>query len=174
MPRGLTQRGRTEIAHRIQSAWFKFGKHARVLTNNNISIKLRLKLFDIAISPALLFGLSALPVHEDSYNKIDIVQRKMLREIVGWVRYESEGWDITMHRMNDRLCQALCQYKVCPWSERIQVMKQKMVSRIEGLPHDRWESLSSKWLPSLVHDDSQEWHAFRERGRPPLRWNDGT
>ena len=53
LPGDLLERGTTKIAHRIQCAWFEFGKHARVLTNKNISIKLRLKLFDAAISPTI-------------------------------------------------------------------------------------------------------------------------
>ena len=70
----LLERGTTEIAHRIQCVWFKFGKYARVLTNKSISVKLRLKLFDAAISPTILFGLCTLPVHETCLKKIDVVQ----------------------------------------------------------------------------------------------------
>ena len=81
MPGDLLQRGYIEIAHRIQCAWFKFGTHARVLTNKRISVKLRLKLFDATISPSLLFGLSALPVHEVSAKKLDATQREMYRQI---------------------------------------------------------------------------------------------
>ena len=39
----LDIRGRVEVDHRIQCAWWKFGQHVKVLTNRKISIKLRLK-----------------------------------------------------------------------------------------------------------------------------------
>ena len=135
-------------------------------------MKLRLKLFDIVITPSILFGLSTLPVHQVSLDKIDGTQRKMLRKIAGWVRYPTETWETTMRRMKYRVTRALIQYPITDWSKRIHGMKAKMVRRIENLPLDRWEVKSSKWLPANVHDDSQEFYAFRDRGRPPLRWND--
>ena len=91
--------------------------------NKNISIKLRLKLFDAVVSPTLLFGLSTLPVHATTMEKIDIVQRKMIRKMVGWVRYDTETWKCTMHRMKLRVQQALQQHKIRSWSDRIENMK---------------------------------------------------
>ena len=40
------------------------------------------------------------------------------------------------------------------------------------LPEDRWEKLSAKWMPAIIDDDTQEYYAFRERGRSLLRWTD--
>ena len=94
--------------------------------------------------------------------------------MVGWVRYKAETWESTMHRMKIRVQQASLQHKVRSWSERIKSTKASMVRRIDGLPADRWEVQSSKWLPNKVVDNSQEYYAFRERGRPSLRWCDGV
>ena len=51
-------RGNIEVNHRIQCAWFKFGQHRDVLCNKNVSIQLRLKLFDTTVTPTILFGLA--------------------------------------------------------------------------------------------------------------------
>ena len=55
-------REKTEVNHRIQCAWYKFSQHSSTLCNRNISIKLRLKLFDSVITPTILFGLAILPL----------------------------------------------------------------------------------------------------------------
>ena len=76
-----------------------------------------------------------------------------------------------MRRMKHRVGQALSQHMVRDWSERIKLMKGQMASRIDGLPNDRWEVQSFKWLPAEVQDASQEYYAFRERGRLVLQWS---
>ena len=64
-------------------------------------------MFDAVVSPYVLFGMSVLPVYQKMMDKFDITQRKMRREIVGWVRYPAEDWSITMRRMNERVSKAL-------------------------------------------------------------------
>ena len=66
----LENRSNVEVAHRIQCAWHKFGRRSSVLTNRNVSIKLRLKLFDATVSPSALFGLCALPISQPNMAKI--------------------------------------------------------------------------------------------------------
>ena len=168
----LDERGTVEIRHRIQCAWMKFGQNARVLTNRKVSIKLRLKLFDAVVSPSLLSGVAALPISGVNMKSIDQCQRKMLRKIVGWIRHEGEEWEITMRRMKHRVENGLRQFNVKVWSERLSIVRAKFFARLESLPEERWEKLSAKWMPAVVNDDSQEYHAFRERGRPLLRWTD--
>ena len=96
----------------------------------------------------------------------------MLRTNVGWIRYEGEEWETTMRRMKSRVQNGLQQYHVKSWSERLCIARAKYFARLENLSEDRWEKLSAKWMPSVIDDDSQEYHAFRERGRPLLRWTD--
>ena len=45
----------SEINHRTQCAWHKFGQHANMFCNRDIGIHLRFKLFDATITPTLLF-----------------------------------------------------------------------------------------------------------------------
>ena len=62
----LENRSIIEIAHRTQCAWQKFGRHSNTLLNKNVSIKLRLKLFDSVVSPSVLFGLLELQLEHRS------------------------------------------------------------------------------------------------------------
>ena len=78
--------------------------------NRHVPIKLRLKLFDAVVSPCALFGMSVLPIYQKMMDEFDITRRKMLRKMVGWVRYPEEEWSTTMRRMNDRVDCALRQW----------------------------------------------------------------
>ena len=74
-----------------------------MLVNLNAPIKLRLKLFDVGVSPCVLFGMSVLPIYSEMMPKIDITRRGMLRSIVGWARVLEKDWSITMKRMSERV-----------------------------------------------------------------------
>ena len=87
IPGDLKTRGEVEFAHRLAAAWGKFRKHRATLLNKHVSIKLRLKLFEAVVTPTVLFGLSTLPISKAQLAQLDVVQRKMLRSIAGWVRY---------------------------------------------------------------------------------------
>ena len=56
----------------------------------HISLVLRLKLFDAMVSPAMLFGLANLPLTKGCLQKLGVVQTRMLRSIVGWVRIHDD------------------------------------------------------------------------------------
>ena len=71
------------------------------------------------VSPSLLFGLAILPLQASSTEKLDVVQRKMMRKIVGWVRVPEEPWEDTMRRMKGRVDNALGQSKLKTWSLRL-------------------------------------------------------
>jgi len=87
--------------------WVKFHKHRETLINKHVSLKLRLKYLNAMISPTILFGLSSL---------LNVVQRRMLWSIVGWVVVSEDDWGDTMKRMNDRLQSATSLHQISPWS----------------------------------------------------------
>ena len=93
----LSQRHVIELRHWIRVAWYKFQRHRKVLTNEHVSIKLRLKLFDAVVTPTILYGLHTLPLTHFQLQKLDALQRWMLRSIVGWVRLGDGPWRMTMH-----------------------------------------------------------------------------
>ena len=97
----LRHRAEVELGHRLQVTWAKFHKHRHVLTNKHVALKLRLKFFDSALSPTVLFGLATLPLSKSQLQRLDVTQRKMLRTIVGWVAVDSTDWKTTMQRMKN-------------------------------------------------------------------------
>ena len=161
----------TEINHRIQCAWYKFGLHRRTLCNQKISVRLRLKLFDAIVTPTILFGLATLPLSSLSLQKIEMVQRKMQRKIVGWVRIDNETWEETMHRMKYRVNRALQQYGVMPWKERIGKYLWKMILRIKSASNEAWIRQSSMWAPNETEDALSDFLPHRCRGQPSLKWD---
>ena len=63
--------------------------------NRKIPIHLRLKLFHTVITPAVCYSLATTPLTTAQLSKLDAVRRKMLRKMVGWVRFDDESWETT-------------------------------------------------------------------------------
>ena len=135
-------------------------------------MKLRLKLFDAVVSPCVLFGLGALPMYATLREKVDITQRKMLRRIVGWRRIPDEPWDITMERMKNRVNDALEQWPIKSWSDRVTLSKWQHACRVKRVAPERWVSLACKWQPDHITDPWCEYEPYRGAGRPILKWDD--
>ena len=152
LPGALLQRGPVEVQHRLQAAWYKFYQFRWQLTNANVSVKLRLKLFDAVVSPCVVFGLGALPMYDRCQEKLDITLRTMLRKIVGWRRVPEEPWDVTMHRMKMRVNDALEQWPVKSWALRVNLIRWKHACRVKAVGDERWVSLACKWKPDDVYD----------------------
>ena len=51
-----------EVSNRIRAAWDKFAQHHKWLTNRQVPLHLRLKVFDSIVSPNALFATSSLPL----------------------------------------------------------------------------------------------------------------
>ena len=132
-----------------------------------VSVKLRLKLFPAVVTPTLLHVLASVPVGVALLQKVDLVQRKMLRNIVGWVRKATEPWEDTMRRMKQRVEDATAHHPIQPWSEAIVEKKQILNTRIILKPASHWSRLAADWQPKLVG----AWPAGRKVGRPKLRWD---
>jgi hypothetical protein len=99
----LKKKSETEPAHRLQIAWAKFHRNRHVLTNRHVSLKLRLKYFDAMISPVVSFGLASLPLIASQVQRVNVVQRRMLCAVVGWVAVDGNDWRGTMRGMNDKV-----------------------------------------------------------------------
>ena len=171
LPGECALRETTEVNHRIQCAWFKFGQHTNILCNRKVSIQLRLKFFDAIVSSTILFGLGALPLSSTSLRKIEVTENKMLRKIAGWIRIKEETWEVTMRRMKYRVQRALQQHPLTPWRRKIAKYLWKLVLRIKTSPSESWINESSEWAPNEIDDVSCDYFPYRCRGRPCLKWD---
>eukprot|EP00435_Cladocopium_sp_Y103_P027156 s884_g6.t1 len=114
----MTLRTNVEFEHRLHAAWANFQKYKQIILNKHVSLKLRLNFFDHVVSPTAMFGIATLPLTKVQIQKLDVVQRRMLRSIVGWGRMTDESWQDTMRRMNSRLDFAVTLHPVRKWLER--------------------------------------------------------
>ena len=165
----LRVRGQRNLDHRLQCAWMRFHDLQHVLTNRKIPVHLRLQLFDSVVSPTVLYGLSTTPLTATQLDKLDAVQRKMLRRIVGWVRDGDEDWAVTGHRMKHRLEAALVQRPVPQWSHARNKQRNRIVQKIVTNRAPTIVCLVFRWYRRPV---SATCEAYRHSGRPRCRWTD--
>ena len=60
--------------------------------NKNVNVKHGLKLFVATVCPSLAYGLETAQLTSAHLQKIDVVQRKMLRKMIGWLCKQSDTW----------------------------------------------------------------------------------
>ena len=115
--------------------------------NKHVSLVLRLKLFDAVVSPAMLFGLATLPLTKVCLQKFGVVQRRMLRSIVGWVRiHDDQNWRDIMVQMNHRMAIANILFPMEDWEDRLIRSKFRLAHRIARSP-EAWPAKSVSWNP---------------------------
>ena len=166
----LRNRGQCNLSHRMQCAWWKFHQLRTTLENKNIPLKLRLKLFDAVVSPTILYSLSTTPLTSAQVEKMDVTQRRMLRKIVGWIRFDDEDWEVIGRRMKTRLEAGLRQYPIKTWSERRANLVQKLLDKIANAPDDDLRKAAFNWNPSVIGEYFDGSHPYRAPGRPRQRW----
>ena len=162
------RQSRTELAHRISAAWGKFNKLRFIFVNKHLSIKGRLKLFNAVVTPTALFGLSTLALTARQLEQLDICQRKMFRNIVGWSRDADATWEETMRRMNARASSAPKQHPVPSWSSVHRASQHRFVMNL--IAKNAWPLRAATWSPSSQHNFNSV--PRRRPGRPPKRWDD--
>ena len=114
----VKERGRLELAHRVQIAWMRFHKHRDIFLDKNINIRSRLKFFQSVISTTVLYGLPACALTGQQVESLDILQRKTIMRIVVWARVDGEEWCETMRRMRTKVDSALRLQPVEVWSKQ--------------------------------------------------------
>ena len=152
LPGDLTQRGQVNLSHRLVCGWLKFSNLSHTLLNKKLAVGRRLKLFDVSVSTTVLYSLSTTPLTISQLERLDAVQRKMLRKIVGWIRHDEEEWKTTGHRMKERLESALRKQRVRPWSERVSEQKSKLVRKMHDMASPSICRQAFAWEPRNTHN----------------------
>ena len=100
----------------------------------------------------------------------NVLQRKMLRSIVGWVRLNGEDWSDTMRRMNHRLSAALELFPIPPWTE--QLAKRQFLFAAKIASEQSWSSIAGHWICTTGWQANFDNMPSRKRGRPLVKWDD--
>jgi len=167
------QRGRCNLLHRISVGWLKFHNHQQTLTNKKIPLKLRLRLLDAVVTPAVLYSLSSTPLTEACLTKLDAAQRKMLRKLLGWQNNVDETWAEAGSRMKGRFQDMMTRFHIKIWSATLRSQKQKLTEELSQHRRSALASLSCSWKPaSLESLTANGVLGYRGRGRPTTRWHD--
>ena len=116
-------------------------------------------------------GLTTVRLSAAQLSKLDIVRRRMLRSIVGWVPVVNGDWHDAMSRTNQKLQNAYRIYPTKSWLERILRGKFRFAAKI-ACKVNHWPVLCSRWQPGHLHERNFHVQPRRRPGRPPKRWDD--
>ena len=109
------------------------------------------------------------PLSESLGTRLDVVQRKMLRRLVGWVSSSGDSWEDIGRRMKNRLQQCLNKSPMIDWSAVVYNRKSNCFNSIDAAPF--WTYSACKW--EVVACNSANFaDAYRSVGRPFMRWHD--
>ena len=119
----LRRRGQAALDHRVSCAWLKFRLLQDSLQNRHVNIQMHLELFSATITPTLLYGLETCALARKQLEHVDMVQRRMLRRIAGWVRNANDSWEDLGHRMKVRLESVRRLHYIADWSSVVSQRK---------------------------------------------------
>ena len=137
------------IAHRLQVAWANFHKHNKALTNRDISLRLRLRLVHTVVFFFELLNVFCISFIYRLFRSIDVVQRRMLRCIVGWIQIPDEDWEVTMKRMRHKVSRATKLILLSPCSYYMDDRQWMFVWRIEIADAGIWPRAIVDWEPFI-------------------------
>ena len=147
----------------------KLYQHA--FENKDVSLTLRLKLFQSIITPTVCYSLDTCPLTENLKSRLDITQRVMFRRMIGWVSSTGDTWEERGRKMKIRLERALANYPIPDWSTTIHDKKINLVSGMNEWPS--WTKAAFRWDPRATRDLNNV-EPYRCVGRPLTRWDDGV
>ena len=161
----LLSRKQCNLDFRLSCAWMKYDSIAPTLLNKRIPVHLRLRLFDSIVSPAALYSLTSTPLTTSQLRKLDVAQHRMLRRIVGWIRFDDESWEETGRRMKTRLQCALQSFPISDWSAKRLALRNKLISKVQT-------GMAPKLLGRVFNWSLAPGTGSRRVGRPVQRWRD--
>ena len=121
-------------------------------------------LFNINASSC---ALDTAPLTAAMLERLNVVQRCMMRRMVGWICYQTDSWEERGRRMKQRLQHALTLHPVMQWSEQYARRKSRVKANMQAAP--LWTQAAYMWNP--VACASRNNHTpYRNVGRPRVQW----
>jgi hypothetical protein len=158
----------TELGHRISKAWAKFGVFRAELTNGDVPLKLRLKLFHTVVTPSILYGCVSWVLTSVQESVLRRTQRKMVRAILGRRRLVVgpenvlETWVEWMIRTTREACAQMADAGIPDWVDIYRERQTAWLHRLAKTDEHRWTVRALYWEPP----------GCRRRGHPRTRWLD--
>ena len=147
--------------------WAAFTKHKVALCDQKCHVRLRMKLFESTVTPAVLYGSSCWTMWADTERLLRTSRRRMLRLIVGVRRRPNETWVEYMQRSTWRSEELAAKSKLTDWCDLQRKCKKKqMVQKVKTMQSDRWPARILEWTPWFRTNTT------RSQGRPKKRWSD--
>ena len=160
------------LTNRLRCAWAKFHAFRQALVDKNVDTKLRLRLFNAVVTPTALYGLIAAPLTAKDLESLVVVQRKMIRSIVGHVKLVGEDWADVHRRMNCKIAGALERQAVPDWAEVLLERKESFRDKLETPSCSNLLQLVFHWNPKATNDSKLFSTPHRQRGRPCSSWKE--
>ena len=123
------------------------------------------------MTPSALYGLSTAPLTATALERLGAAQRKMLRLMVGYVKFTDDSWADMHRRMSGKISEALEKYPIGIWKDELSKRKQKLIGKIESGSASELVQSIYLWDPASVVDEKLSKRPRRCRGRPPTSWD---
>ena len=146
----LRDRGSVALNNRSACAWMQYNNLKHVLENKHITLQLRFKLFQSVITSTILYSLETCPLTECLGEKLDVLQRKMMRKIIGWHFVAGDNWETAGRRMKNRLQMCTDQLGIKTWSAQVKERKQKVRAYLSDKNHLMYQAI--RWYPPCCSD----------------------
>ena len=165
-----------ELENQIAAAWRSFMSMKSEFTNKLYSIRRRLELFNVVVTPTALYGCATWALTRTDELRLLRAERRMLRMIIGHTRRKStdtpsdesevESWIDWVQRTTKEAELRMDTLNIENWTCQYRRRKWRFAGQLACGNHDKWSYKALHWMPELGP------RAARCQGRPRTRWGD--
>ena len=139
-----------EVLLRIKAGWMNFGRHKHMLTDKNIPMSLRKKLFNQCVLSTMTYGSETWSITKELEQKLTTTQRAMERKMMNL-------------SLRDRVNHKIIRKKtgVTDIMEKVRQSKWRWAGHVARFQDNRWTYRLTEWQPR---------EGKRKRGRQKRRW----
>lgn len=141
-----------ELQRRTRAGWYAFNKYYDFLTNKKVHLRLKRKVYQSCIEPALLYGCETWALRLQDRRRLIVTQRKMMRKMIGITLLDrrTNEWLQNTVKLPDVRARVI--RKKWNWARKIALMEP-----------ERWTRRLIEWRPMECQ---------RPIRRPKTRWRD--
>jgi len=175
----LAGRGEAELQNRIARAWAKFHEIWLLLSNRNSSLRKRLQLFSVVVGRSALWGSESWTLTRRQKERLQAVQRRMLRRFAGRRRQPDEDWVTWIRQSTHMALNAAAAAGTKGWIQEHLARKWQWaghVARMAAYRESSWTFKLTVWRDSywmsMQQPDSAEYSSrpLRARAGRFRRW----